>query len=161
LDIGMGDFFYYAFGLFVLFVVGRRIMGHFAAKENIVAGAAFLAENKQKEGVEETASGLQYEWLEKSDSERKPNAKSKVEVHYHGTLLDGSVFDSSVVRGKSIVFGLNQVIRGWTEGVQLMNEGSKMRLYVPSHLAYGNRAAGAIKPGSTLIFDVELLSIKN
>jgi peptidylprolyl isomerase len=157
----MGDIFYYAFGLFVLFVVGRRIMGHFAAKENIVAGSAFLEENKQKEGVEETASGLQFEWLEKSDSENKPSAKSKVEVHYHGTLLDGSVFDSSVVRGKPIVFGLNQVIRGWTEGLQLMTEGSKMRLYIPSGLAYGNRAAGAIKPGSTLIFDVELLSIKN
>jgi peptidylprolyl isomerase len=157
----MGDFFYYAFGLFVLFVVVRRIIGHLAAKENIVKGNAFLEENKQKENVEETASGLQFEWLERSESDAKPSAKSKVEVHYHGTLLDGSVFDSSVVRGKPIVFGLNQVIRGWTEGLQLMTEGSKMRLFIPSHLAYGNRSAGAIKPGSTLIFDVELLSIKN
>ena len=102
---------------------------------------------------------MQYEVLNKGDGEVHPTAKSKVKVHYHGTLIDGTVFDSSVERGEPISFGLNQVIAGWTEGVQLMVEGDKFRFYIPSHLAYGNRAAGKIKPGSLLIFDVELIAI--
>ena len=90
----------------------------------------------------------------------KPSATDKVKVHYHGTLIDGTVFDSSVERGEPITFGLNQVIAGWTEGVQLMPVGSKFIFYIPSNLAYGDRAAGSIKPGSTLIFEVELLDIE-
>jgi len=129
-----------------------------AAAENIAIGQAFLTSNGQKENVTTTESGLQYEVLTKGDGQEYPNARSKVTVHYHGTLLDGTVFDSSVDRNKTISFGLNQVIPGWTEGVQLMVVGEKTRFYIPSHLAYGNRAAGKILPGSTLIFDIELIS---
>lgn len=127
--------------------------------EEKAKGAAFLAENKTKEGVIETASGLQYKVV-KMGTGAKPTATDKVKVHYHGTLLDGTVFDSSVQRGEPITFGLNQVIAGWTEGVQLMPVGSKFIFYIPSNLAYGDRAAGSIKPGSTLIFEVELLDIE-
>ena len=123
-------------------------------------GSEFLATNKIKEGVVETESGLQYEVITSGDGEKPANVESQVTVHYHGTTIDGTVFDSSVDRGEPATFGLNQVIAGWTEGVQLMNTGSKYRFYIPSDLAYGDRGAGAsIKPGSTLIFDVELLSV--
>lgn len=121
-------------------------------------GAAFLAENKTKEGVVETASGLQYKVVTMGTG-KKPTATDKVKVHYHGTLLDGTVFDSSVNRGEPIVFPLNQVIAGWTEGVQLMAEGSKFIFYIPSDLAYGDRGAQTIKPGATLIFEVELIEV--
>lgn len=122
-------------------------------------GEAFLAENKTKEGVIETPSGLQYKVV-KMGTGPKPTATDRVKVHYHGTTLDGQVFDSSVQRGETITFGLNQVISGWTEGVQLMPVGSKFIFYIPSDLAYGDRGAGgAIKPGSTLIFEVELFDI--
>lgn len=127
--------------------------------EEKAKGAAFLAENKKKDGVIETASGLQYKVV-KMGTGAKPTATDKVKVHYHGTLIDGTVFDSSVERGEPITFGLNQVIAGWTEGVQLMPVGSKFIFYIPSNLAYGDRAAGSIKPGSTLIFEVELLDIE-
>ncbi|MBC7003782.1 FKBP-type peptidyl-prolyl cis-trans isomerase [Photobacterium sp. BZF1] len=130
-----------------------------AAAENIEAGATFLAENKDKEGVQTTASGLQYLVLQEGTGTVHPKASDKVTVHYHGTLLDGTVFDSSVERGETIQFGLNQVIKGWTEGVQLMVEGEKTRFFVPAELAYGNRAIGSIPPGSVLIFDVELFKI--
>jgi len=106
-----------------------------------------------------TTSGLQYTVLQAGTGATHPNATDRVKVHYHGTLIDGTVFDSSVDRGEPISFGLNQVIAGWTEGLQLMVEGEKTRLFIPSELAYGNRSAGKIKPGSTLIFDVELLGI--
>ncbi len=129
------------------------------AAENIKTGEAFLAENKAKEGVITTESGLQYLVLTEGTGDVNPTASSKVTVHYHGTLLDGSVFDSSVERNEPISFKLSQVIKGWTEGVQLMVEGEKIRLFIPSNLAYGNSSAGAIKPGSTLIFDVELIKI--
>jgi peptidylprolyl isomerase len=129
------------------------------AEENIKTGAEFLAANKLKEGVITTASGLQYLQLTAGTGDKHPGSKDRVTVHYHGTLLDGTVFDSSVDRGQSIDFGLNQVISGWTEGLQLMVVGEKARLFIPSNLAYGNRSAGAISPGSTLIFDVELLGI--
>lgn len=129
------------------------------AEENIKTGAEFLAANKLKEGVITTASGLQYLKLIAGTGDKHPGSKDRVTVHYHGTLLDGTVFDSSVDRGQSIDFGLNQVIPGWTEGLQLMVVGEKARLFIPSNLAYGNRTAGAISPGSTLIFDVELLGI--
>ncbi|MGF1736100.1 FKBP-type peptidyl-prolyl cis-trans isomerase [Photobacterium satsumensis] len=130
-----------------------------AAAENIQVGETFLAENKEKEGVQTTASGLQYLVLQEGTGSVHPKASDKVTVHYHGTLLDGTVFDSSVERGETIQFGLNQVIKGWTEGVQLMVEGEKTRFFVPANLAYGNRAIGAIPPGSVLIFDVELFKI--
>lgn len=122
-------------------------------------GERFLAENKLKEGVVTTESGLQYEVI-KEGKGAKPVATDRVKVHYHGTLIDGTVFDSSVERGEPIVFGLNQVIAGWTEGVQLMSVGSKYRFFIPQELAYGSRQAGQIPPYSTLIFEVELLGIE-
>ena len=122
-------------------------------------GEKFLAENALKEGVKVTDSGLQYEVL-KMGRGKKPVATDRVKVHYHGTLIDGTVFDSSVERGEPIVFGLNQVIKGWTEGVQLMPVGSKFRFYIPQELGYGSQAAGSIPPYSTLIFEVELLGIE-
>lgn len=123
-------------------------------------GRKFLEENKKKVSVKETASGLQYKVITESIG-KKPTATDTVEVHYHGTLLDGTVFDSSVLRGQTIEFPLNQVIAGWTEGLQLMSEGSKFEFYIPSHLAYGDRGAGeAIKGGATLIFQVELFKVK-
>ncbi len=123
-------------------------------------GRQFLEENKKKPGVIETPSGLQYKVLRESIG-KKPTATDTVEVHYHGTLIDGTVFDSSVNRGENIEFPLNQVIKGWTEGLQLMSEGSKFEFYIPSHLAYGDNGAGsAIKGGATLIFQVELFKVK-
>jgi len=122
-------------------------------------GEKFLTENALKEGVTTTESGLQYEVL-KMGKGKKPAATDRVKVHYHGTLIDGTVFDSSVDRGEPIVFGLNQVIKGWTEGVQLMPVGSKFRFYIPQELGYGAQQAGSIPPYSTLIFEVELLSIE-
>ena len=130
-----------------------------AAESNKKAGAEFLAENAKKEGVKVTASGLQYRVITEG-SGNKPVASSKVKVHYTGKLLDGTVFDSSVQRGEPIDFALNQVIPGWTEGVQLMTPGSKYEFYIPSDLAYGDRGAGnAIPPGAALIFEVELLAV--
>ncbi|MBQ2291007.1 MAG: FKBP-type peptidyl-prolyl cis-trans isomerase [Paludibacteraceae bacterium] len=122
-------------------------------------GEDFLAENTKKEGVITTESGLQYEVIKMGDG-KKPTANDNVKVHYHGTLIDGTVFDSSVERGEPIVFGLNQVISGWTEALQLMPVGSKFKLYIPSDLAYGAQQAGQIPPYSTLIFEVELLGIE-
>ena len=130
-----------------------------AAENNKKAGAEFLAENAKKEGVNVTASGLQYRVITEG-SGNKPAATSKVKVHYTGKLTDGTVFDSSVQRGEPIDFALNQVIPGWTEGVQLMTPGSKYEFFIPSDLAYGDRGAGnAIPPGATLIFEVELLAV--
>ena len=122
-------------------------------------GEKFLAENALKEGVTTTESGLQYEVI-KMGKGKKPAATDRVKVHYHGTLTDGTVFDSSVERGEPTSFGLNQVIKGWTEGLQLMPVGSKFRFYIPQELGYGAQAAGSIPPYSTLIFEVELLSIE-
>ncbi|MCO4798873.1 MAG: FKBP-type peptidyl-prolyl cis-trans isomerase [Colwelliaceae bacterium] len=130
------------------------------AIENIRLGEQFLATNKSIEGVFETSSGLQYQVLTKGDETEHPTSSSKVKVHYHGTLLDGSTFDSSVDRGEPISFGLNQVIKGWTEGVQLMVVGDKFKFFIPANLGYGNSAAGKILPGSLLIFEVELLAIQ-
>lgn len=123
-------------------------------------GEAFMAENGEKEGVTTTESGLQYEVMVRGDSEERPTAESTVSVHYHGTLIDGTVFDSSVERGEPIDFPLNGVISGWTEGVQYMAVGDKFRFTIPADLAYGDRQASPkIPPGSTLIFEVELLDI--
>jgi FKBP-type peptidyl-prolyl cis-trans isomerase FklB len=129
-----------------------------AEKEKVV-GEKFLEENKSKEGVKVTESGLQYIVL-KEGTGAKPTAESKVKVNYHGTLIDGTVFDSSVDGGKPVEFGVGQVIRGWTEGLQLMSVGSKYKFFIPQDLGYGARQAGEkIKPYSTLIFEVELLEI--
>ena len=122
-------------------------------------GEKFLAENAKKPGVVVTASGLQYEVLNEG-SGRSPKATDVVRCHYHGTLIDGTVFDSSYQRNQPADFGLNQVIAGWTEGVQLMKEGAKYRFYLPYNLAYGEHGAGAsIPPYAALIFDVELLKV--
>jgi FKBP-type peptidyl-prolyl cis-trans isomerase len=130
------------------------------AAAEIAKGAKFLEENKKNPEVKETASGLQYMVLQEGKGEH-PTATSKVTVHYKGTLLDGTVFDSSYDRGEPITFGLNQVIRGWTEGLQLMTPGSKYRLFIPYNLAYGENGAGGMIPGgATLIFDVELISFE-
>ncbi len=124
------------------------------------AGEDFLTQNSLLDHIISTESGLQYEVLEEG-SGAKPNASSQVTVHYHGTLIDGTVFDSSVQRGEPATFGVNQVIKGWTEALQLMACGSKYRLYIPQQLAYGANPhpGGAIEPYATLIFDVELISI--
>ncbi len=123
-------------------------------------GEAFLAENAKREGVIVTGSGLQYEVLTAAEG-KKPKATDKVKVHYEGTLIDGTVFDSSYRRGEAISFGLNQVIAGWTEGVQLMSVGAKYKFFIPYNLAYGERGAGAqIPPYAALIFTVELLGIE-
>lgn len=120
---------------------------------------AFLAANKSKTGVITTESGLQYEVLAKGTG-ALPTDTSRVKVHYHGTLIDGTVFDSSVDRKEPAVFGVNQVIKGWTEALKLMPVGSKYKLYIPQELAYGEANQGTIKPYSTLVFEVELLSIE-
>lgn len=126
-------------------------------------GLEFLAQNAKQDGVQTTASGLQYICLQapEDESASKPESvKTKVVVHYQGSLINGSVFDSSYKRGEPLNFRLNQVIKGWQEGLQIMPVGSKYRFFIPENLAYGNRRAGSIPPGSTLIFDVELLSIE-
>lgn len=129
------------------------------AEQNLQDGLAFLAENSVREGVVQLASGLQYQVLTQG-SGKKPGLKDKVRCHYHGTLIDGTVFDSSVQRGKPAEFPVSGVIGGWIEALQLMPVGSKYRLFIPSDLAYGARGAGGtIGPNSTLIFDVELLEI--
>ena len=126
---------------------------------NEKAGKEFLSINKTKDEVVELPSGLQYQILTKGTG-AKPTATDKVKCHYHGTLIDGTVFDSSVQRGEPAVFGVSQVIQGWVEALQLMETGSKWRLFIPSNLAYGQRGSGgAIEPNSTLIFDVELIEI--
>jgi FKBP-type peptidyl-prolyl cis-trans isomerase FklB len=129
---------------------------------NAKKGAEYLAANAKKEGVKTTASGLQYKVLKAGpEGGKSPKASDTVKVHYHGTLIDGTVFDSSVQRGEPISFPLSGVIPGWTEGVQLMKVGDKFQFTIPSNLAYGERSASpVIGPNSTLIFDVELLDIE-
>lgn len=132
-----------------------------AAAETQASGQKFLDENKAREGVTVTDSGLQYEVITAADGP-KPTADDTVSVHYVGTLMDGTEFDSSVARGEPATFPLKGVIPGWTEGLQLMSVGSKYRFVIPSELAYGDRGAGqAIGPGATLVFEVELLEIKS
>lgn len=129
------------------------------AEANLKAGEKFLEENGKKPGVVVLASGLQYEIITEGTGP-KPSAKNKVTCHYHGTLIDGTVFDSSVQRGQPATFPLNMVIKGWTEGLQLMTQGSKWRFFIPPQLGYGDRQVSAqIGPNSTLIFEVELLGI--
>ena len=136
-----------------------KIQAEKSAKAN-EAGAAYLTANGAKEEVTTTESGLQYEVLVSGDGE-KPTTADQVTVHYHGTLTDGTVFDSSVDRGEPATFGVTQVIKGWTEALQLMSVGDKWKLTIPSNLAYGDQGAGGmIGPGATLVFEVELLGIK-
>ena len=142
-------------------VISGRMQEAEAAKAELAAaaGEAFLAENAKKAGIVVTESGLQYEVLT-AGSGAKPSRADKVRTHYHGTLIDGTVFDSSYNRGQPAEFPVSGVIAGWTEALQLMPVGAKYRLYIPHNLAYGERGAGgAIKPYSALIFDVELLDI--
>lgn len=143
----------------VIFYFFTSMNNQKAAQENIKLGNEFLNMNKRAEGVISTNSGLQYKVLTQGSGDVHPKASDTVTVHYHGTLIDGTVFDSSVERGEPIAFALNRVIKGWTEGVQLMVVGDKFRFFIPSDLAYGNRATGKISGGSVLIFDVELLAI--
>jgi len=129
------------------------------AKEAKAKGTTFLAQNAQNEGVQTTASGLQYKVLQEGTG-AMPTAADKVEVHYAGRLINGEEFDSSYKRGSTTTFGVGQVIKGWTEGLQLMKEGAKYQFYIPADLAYGNRGSGAkIGPGEVLIFDVELVKV--
>jgi FKBP-type peptidyl-prolyl cis-trans isomerase len=144
---------------------GAFIQGYFAkqmevkAQSNLEDGNKFLEENKAREGVTTTESGLQYEVITEGTG-AVPTATDKVRVHYHGTTIDGTVFDSSVDRGEPAVFGVGQVIKGWTEALQLMPVGSKWKVFIPAELAYGERGAGAnIGPNSALVFEVELLEI--
>lgn len=131
-----------------------------AGKVAKAAGEAFLAENGKKDGVVTLPSGLQYQVLKEGNG-KKPSATDQVVCHYEGTLIDGTVFDSSYQRNQPATFGLNQVIAGWTEGVQLMQEGAKYRFFIPYNLAYGERGAGAqIPPFAALVFDVELIEVK-
>ena len=131
-----------------------------AGKAAKVAGEDFLAENGKKDGVVTLPSGLQYQVLKEGDG-KKPSATDQVVCHYEGTLIDGTVFDSSYQRNQPATFGLNQVIAGWTEGVQLMQEGAKYRFFIPYNLAYGERGAGVqIPPFAALVFDVELIEVK-
>lgn len=130
-----------------------------AAEENLRIGNAFLEENAKRDGIKVTASGLQYEVL-KEGKGHSPKAEDRVEVHYTGKLIDGTVFDSSVERGVPATFGVTQVIPGWVEALQLMKEGDQWRVYIPANLAYGpNGAGGVIGPNMALIFDVELLRV--
>ncbi len=132
-----------------------------AAKENLAAGEAFLTENKTREGVITTESGLQYEVLTAGEG-AKPSESDTVSVHYHGTLINGNVFDSSVDRGEPVEFPVTGVIPGWVEALQLMPAGSKYKLFIPANLAYGEQGSGGgIGPNETLIFEVELLAIKS
>ncbi|MFA0678139.1 FKBP-type peptidyl-prolyl cis-trans isomerase, partial [Vibrio sp. 10N.222.51.A6] len=133
------------------FMIYRTWMNHKSGEENIEQGQQFLIENGAKEGVVTTESGLQYLVLEEGTGTEHPTKNSKVTVHYHGTLIDGTVFDSSVDRGEPISFALKQVIKGWQEGLTYMVEGQKVRLFIPSQLAYGKGGSGPIPPSATLI----------
>lgn len=130
-----------------------------AYAQNKASGEAFLAANAKKEGVVTLPSGLQYEVLVEGNG-KKPFASDRVQCHYEGTLIDGTIFDSSVKRGEPAVFGVNQVIKGWVEALQLMQEGAKWRLYIPYDMAYGEHGAGEmIPPYSALVFEVELIKV--
>ncbi|MCH1925109.1 FKBP-type peptidyl-prolyl cis-trans isomerase [Shewanella sp. C32] len=142
--------------IFYFFIDRQQRVG---MQETIEASQAFLKANKTQEGVITTDSGLQYQYLHHGDGTVHPQANDTVKVHYEGRLINGRVFDSSYQRNEPIEFPLNKVVKGWSEGVQLMVEGDRMRLFIPAELGYGNRAAGPIPPGSALIFDVELLKI--
>ncbi len=158
----MKNITYRVVAVLTAFLIGFTMFSLANAKspsENKQAGEAFLVENATKQGIISTDSGLQYEIIEQGEG-RTPSATDNVTVHYKGTSLDGKVFDSSYDRGQPATFPLNRVIKGWTEGVQLMKEGAKFKFYIPSNLAYGERGAGgSIGPNETLIFEVELIKV--
>lgn len=131
------------------------------AQHNIALQHSFLIENKQRAEIIETKTGLQYEMLRSNEQGLKPSKNAKVKCHYHGTLIDGTVFDSSIERNSPLSFSLNQVIAGWTEVLSLMRAGEKVKAYIPYQLAYGKRAVGKIPPASLLIFEIELLEIES
>ena len=137
----------------------REAQAKVEREQNVAKGAAYLAENGKREGVVTTASGLQYEVIKAGDG-AQPKAEDTVTVHYVGTLVDGTVFDSSRDRGEPATFALNRVIPGWTEGLQLMKVGGNYKFYIPAELAYGDRGAATIPPNSVLIFDVELMNVE-
>lgn len=138
----------------------QTVIERYRKDRNKKMGISFLEKNKLRPGVKTTPSGLQYEVLKQANSKRRPSSNSQVKAHYIGTLIDGSVFDSSVDRGQAFVFYVNRVIKGWQEGIMLMEEGDKFRFYIPEYLAYGEKGAGnRIPPFSTLIFEVELLEV--
>jgi len=147
----------------IAFIIGFAMFSMANAttpEENLAAGEVFLADNAKKPGVVTTATGLQYQIITEGTG-ASPSATDNVTVHYQGTTIDGKEFDSSYKRGAPATFPLNRVIAGWTEGLQLMKEGGKSRLFIPSKLAYGERGAGRdIGPNAALIFDVELIKIK-
>ena len=148
--------------IFILagFFIYRTYTNHKVGQENFAKGQAFLSENSAREEVVVTHSGLQYEILHKSESDKKPSSLDSVEVHYEGRLIDGTVFDSSFERGQTVTFGLTQVIPGWTEGLQLMKPGGKFKFIIPPELGYGEGGAGQmIGPNATLLFDVELIAV--
>lgn len=151
--------------IFLALIGWALLSGKKKAKARAIANRAkgedFLVENGQLEDVITTLSGLQFQLLHQGQGGQSPAASDRVKVHYHGTLINGKVFDSSVDRGEPISFGLNQVIEGWTEGLQMMTVGDKARLVIPSQLGYGDHAVGGIPAGSVLIFDVELLAIND
>lgn len=154
---------YKAIVIFMLGVIAFFIYNVFNGSdhsaENTQIGVEFLAQNGKKEGVKTTDSGLQYKVLSEGKGTVHPTSTGNVTVHYHGTLIDGTVFDSSVDRGESVTFNLDKVIPGWTEAVELMVTGDKFRFYIPNNLAYEDHAIGKIPAGSLLIFDIELISI--
>ena len=129
-------------------------------EKNLTASRAFLEENRKKEGVKALPSGLQYKVLAEGTGSKTPTASSQVTVNYRGALLNGTEFDSSYKRGKPATFQVDKVIRGWGEALQLMKEGSKWQIFVPPELGYGDRGTGPIPPNSTLIFEIELISVK-
>ncbi len=145
---------------FVVMQQKMQAVGAANAEKQLALGNEYCAKNKTKPGVKVTASGLQYEVLKKGFGGAKPKATDTVKVHYHGTLIDGTVFDSSVQRGEPIEFPLNRVIAGWTEGLQLMSVGDKFKFTVPAALAYGPGGKGQIPGNAVLIFEIELLAIK-
>lgn len=145
--------------LLAILFIRNKVQDKKSAEVNLQKGSQFMLENKANPDIVETTSGLQYLIIQEGTGEHNPGPESTVKVHYHGTLIDGTVFDSSVDRGEPISFALNRVIPGWTEGLQTMVVGEKRKLFIPAGLGYGNQSVGPIAPGSTLIFEVELLEI--
>lgn len=143
----------------IALIIKSAVQNAKQAKINIESQQAFLSENKKRSEIIETASGLQYEVITPCDSGEYPTMQSNVTCHYHGTLLDGTVFDSSVERNTPLSFKLNQVIPGWTEVLQQMKCGEKVKAFIPYNLAYGKRAVGKIPPASLLVFEIELIAI--
>lgn len=145
--------------ILVVLIIKSSVTNAKLAKVNALEGDKFLIKNATEQGVNSLPSGLQYSITHTAGNHIKPASNSKVTVHYHGRLIDGTVFDSSIERDNPISFGLSQVIKGWQEGILLLNEGDKATLYVPYQLAYGKRKVGKIPPASLLIFDVELIKV--